>query len=104
MKVNGNNPHQHGNAVPLQLTVHADETDVPVADLASGRGFDVSSARVLNRLARVVESISGIRAEKVELLRKQIKEDRYHIGSDMLARKVIDDVLTEALVNKERDG
>jgi len=103
MKINGNNSLEHGIAVPLQPPVHAGETDAEAADPASGGGFDVSSARVLNRLAQVVESIPGIRTEKVELLRKQIEEDRYHIGSDKLARKVIDDVLSEALVNEEGD-
>ena len=104
MKINGNNSLEYGNAVPLQQPpVHADETDAEATGPASGGGFDVSSARVLNRFAQVVASIPGIRTEKVELLRKQIEENRYHIGSDKLARKVIDDVLTEALVNEEGD-
>ncbi len=102
MMINGNNPHQHMNAISSKPPVHADETDPATADSAP-RGIEISSTRVLNRLVQAAGALPGGRTKKVESLRKQIKEDRYHIGSDKLARKVVYDVLVDALVNEGRD-
>jgi negative regulator of flagellin synthesis FlgM len=102
MKINGRKSQQVGPMGPLQPPVQAGEIG-EAASPESNDSVDLSSTRELNQLNRAVQSMPSVRTKKVEGLRDAIDEGEYYVESDKLARKVVHDVLTEALINEKKD-
>jgi flagellar biosynthesis anti-sigma factor FlgM len=68
-----------------------------------GDRVDLSSSQELRQLNEAVKALPSVRAEKVEGLRGAIEEGSYHVETEKLARKVVDEALSEALLKQVRE-
>ena len=51
-------------------------------------------------LGETLKAMPSVRTEKVEELRQSIDEGEYYVESDKLAKKVVDEALSDIVVNK----
>jgi negative regulator of flagellin synthesis FlgM len=58
---------------------------------------DLTSTTQIRKFAEVAETLPNVRLEKVEGLREQIDDGSYYVESDKLARKVVDEALSDIL-------
>lgn len=103
MKIEGRKSQQFGSIGPISVPVAAELAPVEEATPpAAGDSVDITAAHQLHKLQEAVQAMPAVRMEKVEGLRGAIEDGSYYVESEKLARKVVDDTLTEALLQKGR--
>ena len=55
-----------------------------------------SKAKGIQQAQEVVKSSPDVRTEKVNRIKKEIAEGRFNIDSDVLAEKILKDIITES--------
>ena len=96
MKIQGRKSQPAGPMGPFGMpSVSEPASTEPVI---AGDSVELASATQVQQLNQMVQAMPTVRAEKVEGLRDAIEEGSYHVESDKLAKKVVDDVLSEALL------
>ncbi len=63
---------------------------------------DISSTQKLRQLHQAAMSVPEVRLEKVVELRGQIDDGSYHVETEKLARKVVDEALADLLQSKRQ--
>ncbi len=104
MKIEGRKNQQVGNIMG-PVTVHVPSDAAPVEESsapAAGDKVELTSASIGN-LKEMAQAMPSVRADKVEVLRDAIEDGSYYVESEKLARKVVDEVLAEAVL-KERNA
>ena len=103
MKIQGRKNPMVTSLGPLSLPAAAEAApSVEQTTPAVGDSVDLSATQQLRSLNQALQSIPEVRIEKVEGLRGAIEEGNYYVESDKLARKVVDEVLTEALIEESQ--
>jgi flagellar biosynthesis anti-sigma factor FlgM len=104
MKIQGRKTQQIGPVSPLGAPAPAEQTaDVTAqAPPEAADSVDLTSTQQLRKLQATAEAMPSVRVERVSDLRDAIEEGNYYVESDKLARKVVDDVLTEAVLDRAR--
>lgn len=97
MKIQGRKGHQLGPMGPLGGPPPAQES-APVDAPDGADRVDLTSTQKLRQLEQMVSAMPSVRTEKVEGLRGAIEEGSYHVESEKLARKVVDEALSQALL------
>lgn len=86
---------------PISLPAAAEPAASPESAMPTpGDQVDLDSTGLIRKLAQAAQALPSVRTEKVEELRDAIEDGSYHVESEKLARKVVDDVLTEALMSQ----
>lgn len=100
MKIQGRKSQQLGALGPINIPAQPEAT--PAAEQVSVGGDEVSlsSTQQLRKLRATVDALPAVRAEKVEDLKDAIEDGSYYVESHKLAKKVVDEVLSEALMNQ----
>jgi negative regulator of flagellin synthesis FlgM len=62
---------------------------------------ELTSAPQVGELSRIAQALPSVRVEKVADLRGEIEGGNYWVESDKLARKVVDEALSDALIDKQ---
>ncbi len=98
MKIEGRKGFPLGPIGPLGTPAPAEQPrteTAPVADKVS-----LTSTQQLRRLNQAVSTMSDVRMEKVADLRGAIEDGSYHVESEKLARKMVDEALREGLQSR----
>src|SRR5262245_56439862 len=64
--------------------------------------FNLSSTFELQNIKRSMSTLPSIRADKVALLREAISSGNYYVETSQLAKKLVNDILSDALLKKIR--
>ena len=105
MKIQGRKGQQIGTFGPLGAAPHSEEKpEVQEAAPAAGDQVNVTSTQEMRRLHSALAAMPEVRLEKVEELKDAIEEGSYFVESDKLARKVVNDVLSDSLLSKMEGG
>lgn len=99
MKIQGRKSQQIGGLGPISIPAHTDSSPVEEVKPAGDR-VEIGSTQQLHRLNEAIQAMPSVRTEKVEGLRDAIEGGNYYVESDKLARKVVDDTLSEALLSQ----
>jgi flagellar biosynthesis anti-sigma factor FlgM len=99
MKIHGRKTPQLGTIGPMGGSAPSEEAPEVEAPQAGSDRVNLSSTQRIKQLSQSVQAMPSVRIEKVEGLRVAIEEGHYHVESDELARKVVDEVLNEALLS-----
>ena len=102
MKIQGRKSQQMGSLGPISIPVQAEPAGASEPVNVATDIVDLSSTQQLRKLRETVEAMPAVRAEKVEGLKGAIEGGNYHIESDKLAKKVVDEVLAEALLKEKQ--
>ena len=105
MEIPGNELRVKNKAIRDQLKVKG--TESTKTDSASGssgtkgtQGAEhialSSKAKDIQKAHEAVKNSSDIRVDKVERVKAEIAEGRFHVNSDKLAEKILKDVITES--------
>lgn len=100
MKIQGRKSSQIGSLGPLGAPAAQAESKPAEAAQPATDQVDISSSAQLRKLSETVKALPSVRTDKVEGLRDAIEDGSYHVESEKLARKVVDDVLSEALLKQ----
>lgn len=103
MKIQGRKNTPMGPLGPISVPVTQEAmapAEVGAAEL--GDRVDLGSTQELKQLHAAVQAMPSVRTGRVADLRGAIEEGSYHVESDKLARKVVDEVLSEALLQQAR--
>jgi negative regulator of flagellin synthesis FlgM len=65
---------------------------------------ELASSTEIRKLAVAAQALPAVRMEKVEGLREQIDDGSYHVESEKLARKVVDEALSDILAQEVRQA
>ena len=87
---------------PLGAPAPAEPSSGAEAAAPAGDSVSLSNTAELRNLQQAAQALPSVRTGMVESLRGQIEEGSYHIESDKLARKVVHEVLGEALLQNGR--
>ncbi|HOE96937.1 MAG TPA: flagellar biosynthesis anti-sigma factor FlgM [Candidatus Sumerlaeota bacterium] len=99
MKIQGRKSNPVSPLGPFAGPPQVDEAS-PTASPAAGDSVELSSTRELQRLNQMAQAVPTVRLEKVEGLRDAIEEGSYYVESEKLARRVVDEALTQAILGK----
>lgn len=96
MKIQGRKPAAMGGIGPMQMPTtqeaSANEAAAPTSDQVQ-----IGAAHDLRKLNEAVATLPSVRTEKMEGIRDAIEEGSYHVESEKLARRVVDEALKDAL-------
>jgi flagellar biosynthesis anti-sigma factor FlgM len=99
MKIQGRKSQQIGGLGPIGIPAHNDSS--PVEELKpAGDRVEIGSSPQLSRLNDIVKAMPSVRTERVQGLRGAIEEGSYWVESDKLARKVVHETLSVALLSQ----
>jgi len=98
MKIQGRKSTQISSLGPMNMPAPAAGAPAAEPTASVDDSVELASAQQLRTLQQAVQAMPSVRTEKVEVLRGAIEEGSYFVESDKLARKVVDEVLTEALL------
>jgi len=98
MKIQGRKSPQISSLGPISMPAPAAGTPAAEPTPPADDQVELASAQQLRTLNQAVQALPSVRTEKVEVLRGAIEEGSYFVESDKLARKVVDEVLSEALM------
>jgi negative regulator of flagellin synthesis FlgM len=76
------------------------------SDPASGRASSSeqivlsSKAKVIQKAQEVVKNSPNVRTERVDRIKKEIGEGRFSVESDVLAEKILKDIISESVFLK----
>jgi len=101
MEIPGNEFRVKNKTVQSRAKVTGKEsTKTQVAGAKSTEGAEQialsSKAKDIQKAHEAVKNSSDIRVDKVERVKAEIAEGRFHVNSDKLAEKILKDVITEA--------
>ena len=102
MKISGRKTQQMGPMGPLGAPAPAEQSSEAEAPARTGDSVSLSNTAELRNLQQAAQALPSVRTGMVESLRDQIEEGSYHVESDKLARKVVHEVLGEALLGTGR--
>lgn len=97
MKIQGRKSQRIGAVGPVGLPLPAEGASGAEEAPPAGDRVEIAATQ-LRKLNEAVQAMPCVRLEKVEGLRDAVDEGSYHVESEKLARKVVDEVLTEALL------
>lgn len=101
MKIQGRKNRQVGSLGPLNMPVHHEAAPVKEqAPAVEGDMVELGRANELRVLREAVQAMPSVRADRVESIRGAIEDGSYHVASEKLARKVIHETLSEALMSQ----
>lgn len=100
MKIRGHKNQPLGSFGPVSMPAPAEastpaEEPTPVSDRV-----DLSSTQQLRKYSEVAKAMPTVRTEKVAGLKGAVEEGNYYVETEKLARKVVDEVLSEALMEQ----
>lgn len=98
MKIRGNKGVPAGPfGVPANAGA-AETEDVTPAETPAQDQIEISSqSRQVQELKAAVAQIPDVRTEKIEGIRDAVDEGSYHVESEVIAKRVVDDALEEAI-------
>lgn len=100
MKINGRkNAGQIGPLGPISVPNAAEEAGSADAP-AAGDQVNLSNTQELKQLNAAVKAMPSVRTEKVSDIKEQVDDGSYYVESEKLARRVVDEVLSEELLKK----
>lgn len=102
MKIQGRKSQQMSALGPINIPAHAEPAPASEPVTVADR-VDLTSTQQLRKLREAVQSMPSMRTERVEDLKGAIEEGSYYVESQKLAKKVVDDVLAEALLKEMQD-
>lgn len=103
MKISGRNKTQQlGPMGPMGAPAPAESNSAAEETPRAGDSVSLSNTADLRKLQEAAHALPSVRTGVVESLRDQIEEGSYHVESDKLARKVVNDVLGESLLGTGR--
>ena len=100
MKITGRKTPQAGAVGPLGTPPAAGEANQPEAPEPISDQVDLTSTAEIREHGAAVRAMPSVRIEKVEGLRDAIDDGQYHVESEKLARKVVDDALSDIVANR----
>jgi len=101
MKITGRKSQQVGPMSPMTGPVANDASQVEATGLEpESDNVDTASSTQVGKLAQMVQALPSVRPEKIEELREQIDDGSYFVESQKLARKVVDEALSEILAGE----
>lgn len=101
MKIQGRRSSQVGALGPINIPAQPEPAAAKPEVTVTGDSVDLTSTQQLKKLREAVQSMPAVRAGKVEDLKGAIEEGSYYVESERLAKKVVDDVLAEALMKEQ---
>jgi flagellar biosynthesis anti-sigma factor FlgM len=67
-------------------------------DLSAGAKVDFSNTSVeFSRAAEEMEKMPEERLKRIDELKKEIRNDTYHVDSNLIAEKIVDDTISDIL-------
>ena len=102
MKIQGRKNQSVGALGPIGIPTSQPPQPIQEAEppAPAGDQVNLASTTQVRQLNATIQAMPAVRAEKVEGLRDAIGEGSYYVESDKLARKVVDDILAEALASE----
>jgi negative regulator of flagellin synthesis FlgM len=98
-----NNIAQEKSKIAAKEGVKKPENDVSSVRGSGGKGTSASEqvnlsskARDIQRAAEVVRSTPDIRTDRVNKIKKEIENGTYKPDSDVIAEKILKDIITES--------
>lgn len=88
-----------GGAMPREAVPETEEPEssgpTPEADSVA-----LSSTHQMRDMKEALSAMPDIRVDRIDNVRTRVEDGSYHVESDKLARKVVDNVLSEELLKK----
>lgn len=103
MKIQGRKSHQLGALGPINIPAQPEPVAAEPVSVTADDQVDVSSTQQLKKLRDTIQSMPSVRAEKVGDLKGAIEGGNYFIESQKLAKKVVDDVIAEAIMKERKE-
>lgn len=100
MKIQGRKGQHVSPLGPVGGPSQSQTSETEKKKAVAGDRVDLTSTQQIRELSQQVKAMPAVRAEKVDDIRDAIDQGSYHVASDQLARKVVDDVLSEALLKQ----
>ena len=99
MKIQGRKSQQMGALGPISIPAHPEPAPAEPVNVEMGADrVDLTATGHLRKLRETIEAMPAVRTEMVEGLKGAIEEGSYYVESQKLAKKVVDEVLAEALL------
>jgi flagellar biosynthesis anti-sigma factor FlgM len=102
MKIQGRKTPQMSSLGPINIPAHPEPASASEPVTVSDQ-VDLTSTQQLRKLRAAVDTMPAVRTERVEDLKDAIEEGSYYVESQKLAKKVVDDVLAEALLKETQN-
>lgn len=100
MKIQGRKNQPLGAFGPIGMPA-SPEASSPAEETAPvGDRVDLTSTQQLRKYNEVASAMPSVRLEKVAGLKGAIEEGSYYVETEKLARKVVDEALSEALLEQ----
>lgn len=103
MKISGRKG-QIGAMGPLGMPAPANPPQQAEETAPAGDAVELKSSTQVKTLRQAVDAMPTVRAGKVESLKDAIEEGQYHVESDKLAKRVVDEALSDAILNTRGRG
>lgn len=98
MKIQGRKGFSVGSSGPVNVPGQASMDQAEQAGPVAGDTIEISSkSREVGGLKEAVAAVPEIRSEKIEGIRDQVEEGSYHVESEVLAKRVVDEAVGDAL-------
>ena len=99
MKISSRKGYPVGNVGASNPAVPGQSAEAPAsAQAVDGDQFEISKpGREIGELKKTLSAMPNVRMEKVEGLRESVEDGSYYVESEKIAKRVVDEALTEAL-------
>ena len=100
MKIQGRKNQPLGAFGPIGMPASPEASPPPDEAASVSDQVDLTSTQQLRKYNEVASAMPSVRIEKVAGLKGAIEEGSYYVETEKLARKVVDDALSEALLEQ----
>ena len=98
MKIQGRKSTPLGPTGPTGAPVPTEGGPVEEPQAVDGDTIDISStSRGVGQLKQAVDALPDVRTDRIEGIRDQVEEGSYHVESEKLAKRVVDEAFGDAL-------
>lgn len=104
MKITGRKSQPLAPMTPLAGPVNTDQAEAAQTPERVTDKVELASSTQVRKLAEAARALPAVRTEKVEELRGKIDDGSYHVDSEVLARKVVDEAINDLLARELKTG
>lgn len=104
MKIQGRKSYPVGAQGPPSVPGQAPVDRTGETEAVTGDTVEISSAgREVGSLRQALGAVPDVRTDRIEGIRDQVEEGSYHVESEVLAKRVVDEAIEDAIRRRRAD-